>query len=183
MAGNTQANSSAATVIATSSPKQRFLDAYHREHNTTMRVLRNYPAAQADMRPHPKLRTARELAWVFVLERVLGTHALNNEFASRAAAGGASPPPPESWEEFLLALEKAHYDFAGFVHQLPDEKLNETVKFFIAPKTLGDMRRIDVMWFLLHDQIHHRGQFSIYLRLADGKVPSIYGPSADEPWS
>jgi hypothetical protein len=25
-------------------------------------------------------------------------------------------------------------------------------------------------------------QFSIYLRMADGKVPSIYGPSADEPW-
>ena len=29
------------------------------------------------------------------------------------------------------------------------------------------------------DQIHHRGQFSIYLRMAGGKVPSIYGPSAD----
>jgi uncharacterized damage-inducible protein DinB len=29
---------------------------------------------------------------------------------------------------------------------------------------------------------HHRGQLSVYLRLADGKVPSIYGPTADEPW-
>lgn len=32
------------------------------------------------------------------------------------------------------------------------------------------------------DSVHHRGQFSVYLRLAGGKVPSIYGPSADEPW-
>ena len=39
-----------------------------------------------------------------------------------------------------------------------------------------------IRWFLLHDQIHHRGQFSIDLRMADGKVPSIYGPTADEPW-
>ena len=65
---------------------------------------------------------------------------------------------------------------------MPDEKLMETVKFFVAPKTMGDVRRMDVLWSLLHDEIHHRGQFSIYLRMAGGKVPSIYGPSADEPW-
>jgi len=35
---------------------------------------------------------------------------------------------------------------------------------------------------ILCDQIHHRGRFSIYLHMADGKVPSIYGPTADEPW-
>ena len=27
---------------------------------------------------------------------------------------------------------------------------------------------------------HHRGQLSVYLRLLDVPVPSIYGPSADE---
>ena len=40
----------------------------------------------------------------------------------------------------------------------------------------------DVLWGILMDSIHHRGQFSVYLRMAGGKVPSIYGPSADEPW-
>jgi uncharacterized damage-inducible protein DinB len=44
------------------------------------------------------------------------------------------------------------------------------------------MTRIDMIWMLLLDQVHHRGQFSIYLRMADGTVPSIYGPTADEPW-
>jgi len=38
------------------------------------------------------------------------------------------------------------------------------------------------MWFMLLDSIHHRGQLSVYVRMAGGKVPSIYGPSADEPW-
>ena len=46
----------------------------------------------------------------------------------------------------------------------------------------SDLRRLDVLWFLLNDQIHHRGQFSVYLRMAGAKVPSIYGPSKDEPW-
>ena len=32
------------------------------------------------------------------------------------------------------------------------------------------------------DSIHHRGQLSVYIRPAGGKVPSIYGPSGDEPW-
>jgi uncharacterized damage-inducible protein DinB len=35
---------------------------------------------------------------------------------------------------------------------------------------------------LVLDIVHHRGQFSVYLRMAGGKVPSIYGPTADEPW-
>ncbi|MHB8852143.1 MAG: DinB family protein [Ignavibacteriaceae bacterium] len=52
----------------------------------------------------------------------------------------------------------------------------------VAPKKMGDVRCIDLAWMMLLDMIHHRGQFSIYLRMAGGKVPSIYGPSADEPW-
>jgi uncharacterized damage-inducible protein DinB len=43
----------------------------------------------------------------------------------------------------------------------------------------------DALWIELFDHIHHRGQFSVYLRLAGAKVPSIYGPTADEalqPW-
>ena len=43
--------------------------------------------------------------------------------------------------------------------------------------TLGDM-----LFGFLFDAIHHRGQLSIYVRLmAGGRVPSIYGPSADDP--
>ncbi|MDA1080285.1 MAG: hypothetical protein O2973_01210 [Gemmatimonadetes bacterium] len=40
----------------------------------------------------------------------------------------------------------------------------------------------EICWFMLHDTIHHRGQLSVYLRAMGAKVPSIYGPSADEPW-
>jgi uncharacterized damage-inducible protein DinB len=32
---------------------------------------------------------------------------------------------------------------------------------------------------MLRHSAHHRGQLSAYLRAMGGKVPSIYGPSAD----
>jgi uncharacterized damage-inducible protein DinB len=57
------------------------------------------------------------------------------------------------------------------------------VPFMTGPKQMGEMSRAQIAWFLLHDQIHHRGQLTVYLRLAGGKVPSIYGPSGDEPWN
>jgi uncharacterized damage-inducible protein DinB len=162
-------------------PKQVFLDTYEREHKTTMRVLSAFPAEKSDMRPHARCKTARELGWIFVLERGLGTAVMNNAFAN-GVPRQAPPPPPESWNDVLGAFEKAHKEYGDLIRSTPDEKLNETVKFLTAPNTLGDVRRLDFLWFMLHDEIHHRGQFSIYLRMADGKVPSIYGPSGDEPW-
>jgi uncharacterized damage-inducible protein DinB len=165
----------------TPTPKQQFLASYEREQATTMRVLRAYPTDKLDLRPHPKCKTARELAWMFVLERGLGTRVMNNEFAT-GGPSGAPPPPPESWQDILAALEKAHKDFADLVASIPDDRMFDPVKFFTAPKTLDDIPGLEFLWFLLGDQIHHRGQFSIYLRMADAKVPSIYGPSADEKW-
>jgi uncharacterized damage-inducible protein DinB len=161
--------------------RNQFLEVYEREHQTTMRVLRAYPADKLDLQPHPKSKTARDLAWIFVLERGLGMAVWQDAFAEGPPAG-AAPEAPESMEQILAALEKAHRDFAEVVRDTSDEDLMKTAKFFVAPQKMGDVPRLDFAWFLLHDQIHHRGQMSVYLRMAGGKVPSIYGPTADEPW-
>ena len=47
---------------------------------------------------------------------------------------------------------------------------------------MGDVRKGDVFWTGVMETGHHRGQVSVYSRMAGAKVPSIYGPSADEPW-
>ena len=39
----------------------------------------------------------------------------------------------------------------------------------------------DFLWYLFFDAIHHRGQLSTYIRPMGGQVPSIYGPSGDDP--
>lgn len=169
------------TMGAVVSPKEQFLAAYDKEHATTMRVLRAYPADKLDLQPAEKCKSARDLAWVFVLERGLGQMVWNDAFAS-GSPPGEMPKAPESWDVILAALDKAHGEFGELVRSTPDHQLMDSVKFFTGPKTLGDISRLQFAWFLLCDEIHHRGQFSIYLRMAGGKVPSIYGPSADEPW-
>jgi uncharacterized damage-inducible protein DinB len=68
------------------------------------------------------------------------------------------------------------------VKHTPEVELNKTMKFMTGPKQTGDMRKADILWTGLMDTIHHRGQLSVYLRIAGAKVPSIYGPSLDEPW-
>ena len=165
----------------TQSPKQQFLSAYQREHEITMRVLRAYPPEKAELKPHPKSKTARELAWVFVIERGLGKRVFNNELAKGMPEGGP-PPAPESWDEILAALESSTREFADLIRSTPDEQLYDKVTFLTAPRTMGEITRLEWIWFILSDEIHHRGQFSIYLRMADARVPSIYGPTADEPW-
>ena len=118
----------------------------------------------------------------FALGPGFGTILMNDGVVCRCPFG-EGPKAAEALDAVLAAVEQTHRDFGDLIQAMPDEKLMETVKFFVAPKTMGDVRRMDLLWSLLHDEIHHRGQFSIYLRMAGGKVPSIYGPSADEPWT
>jgi len=163
--------------------KQEFLFTYDEEHGKTMRVLRAYPREKLDLRPHPKLKTAQELAFVFILECRLGRKVWYDEFANGVPAGGSgTPEPPKDWDELQATLQKESKDFRDLISSASDEELHESVHFMTGPGNLAPISRKDWIWFLLHDQIHHRGQFSVYLRMADGKVPSIYGPTADEPW-
>jgi uncharacterized damage-inducible protein DinB len=163
------------------SAKQQFLENYDREHATTMRVLRAFPKEKADMRPHANLRTARELAWIFVMECGLGAKAWDDTFA-KGVPSGTPPPPPKDWNDVIAAIEKATKDFRDLFASTPEAKLSENIHFMTGPKKLGEVSRMDFAWFLLNDQIHHRGQFSIYVRFTEARLPSIYGPTADEPW-
>ncbi|HEY0143390.1 MAG TPA: DinB family protein [Thermoanaerobaculia bacterium] len=164
------------------SRKEAFLTVLDREHETTMRVLRAYPADKLDLKPAPKSKSAKELAFLFVMECGLGMKVWNDELANGMPSGGPPPAPPETWDEMLAAFEEAHQAYRELIASASEEDLDTKIHFFVAPKTMGELTRHEWIWFLLHDQIHHRGQFSVYLRMAGAKVPSIYGPTADEPW-
>jgi uncharacterized damage-inducible protein DinB len=168
------------TETTISPTMQQFLDVHSRETQTTLRVLRAYPKEKTDLRPHPRSKTARELAWMFVVEQMLSEKALTTGLDWSQAP--SLPAVPASLDEIIEAFRNKQQRVADMVRDLPDEKLSGTVQFFTGPQSLGDVPMMQFLWMLLSDQIHHRGQFSIYLRMADGKVPSIYGPTADEPW-
>jgi len=163
------------------SEKDQYLKTLEQEAATTLKVLRAFPATKSDLKPHAKARSAKDLAWTFVFEGYGGTQGVDGELPFPPK--GMPAKVPEHWDAVVAECERAFKSLADKVRKTGDAELNKTVKFFVAPKKMGDIRRMDFLWFLLMDMVHHRGQFSVYLRMADGKVPSIYGPSADEPWT
>ena len=152
--------------------KKQIMDFRALEFATTLKVLRAYPEDKLDMKPAEKSRTARELITTLIRE----------EYVCRGAMRGdlrlADSPErmPQAFEGMLEMLERIHDEVQNTIAQAADEELNRIVDFYGY-----QIRAIDALWAELHDQIHHRGQFSVYLRLVGAKVPSIYGPTADEP--
>jgi len=159
------------------SEKEMFLQGRDREFQTTLKVLKAYPADKLDFKPHERSRSARELAWVFVEEESFVGMAVNGQIEFKEG-----PKPPATLQEILPAFEKTHKELTGKVKGLSEKDYNSMMKFPVGPNQMGDFRRADVLWMIMMDQVHHRGQFSVYVRMAGGKVPSIYGPTADEPW-
>lgn len=159
-------------------PKQQYASAYAREHATTLKVLRAFPSDRSDYRPHERSNSALQLAWTFVVE---------NEIAMAALRGpldlsGGFPKPQGSYDEIVAAFEASGKKLLETLASTPASRLGETIRFPVAPKQIGDIPVGEFLWFMLMDSIHHRGQLSVYIRPVGGKVPSIYGPSGDEPW-
>jgi uncharacterized damage-inducible protein DinB len=158
--------------------KEMFLTTWEREFQTTAKVLKAMPQDKIDLKPSEKSKTAKDLAWMFVAEEgvlIDGVCKGTIDFAGLPAA-------PSTMTEIIATYEKNHNAYVNKVKRLTDEEWNSTMQWMIAPKQMGQVRRADVLWLAVMDSVHHRGQFSVYLRIAGAKVPSIYGPTADEPW-
>jgi uncharacterized damage-inducible protein DinB len=161
--------------------KDVWIEAATREHATTLRVLEAFPADKLDLTPTSKSKSARELAFLFVMEQGMLATALTTGFDWSKPP--SFPNPPEKMADIVQALRAAHEQVIGLVRGMSDADLKaKTAHFFVGPKQMDHVPMMDFMWMVLHDQIHHRGQMTVYNRLAGGKVPSVYGPSADEPW-
>lgn len=158
--------------------KNRLLHSFEREHACTMKVLRAFPPDQADFKPHERSNSARRLASTFVVEQQLMLRALKGE----PVLGGESAQMPEAWSDLLGAFEQTGREVIEQLRSPDNANLAGTATFFVAPRQTGEIPLENFVESMLHDQIHHRGQMSVYVRMAGGKVPSIYGPSADEPW-
>jgi uncharacterized damage-inducible protein DinB len=158
--------------------KDQFIDAWTREYSTTLKLLRAYPGGKDEFRPAEKSRNARELAWIFLAEEKV------IEAVSAGELTFTQPPPPPAVpvSEIIKMFEKSHQEVFDKVRAMPAGRFDQTVKFPVGPNQMADVRVGQVFWMMLMDAIHHRGQLSVYLRLLGAKVPSIYGPTADEPW-
>src|SRR5205814_5427718 len=148
-------------TMAIPSARQQFLDAFERESAITLKVIDAFPSDQGEFKPHPKSSSARQLAWTFSVEAGAIVAGLKNQFEIK----GGFPPAPNTWSEVVEAFKKTREKVIAALSEARDEDLAGTVKFFTGPKTMGDIPKIDMFWFMLSDQIHHRGQLSVYVRL------------------
>ncbi len=176
----TTATATPATVPAIY-PKEQFLNAFEMELATTLKVLRAFPAGNETLQPAPKSRNARDLAFIFVGEMAFGITALTTGFDWTKPP--TMPAAPETIPEIITVLEETGKKMIAIIQGHTDEQLlSDTVLFPTAPGKMSELSKLSFLWMNLCDMIHHRGQFSVYLRIAGGKLPSIYGPTADEPW-
>jgi len=94
---------------------------------------------------------------------------------------GEKPPAPSSTADILAAHDAGVKTVKETLGKLGDEGLQATWTAKAGGNTLMSMPKTAlVRSIVMNHWIHHRGQLSVYLRLLDVAVPSIYGPSADE---
>ncbi len=158
--------------------REMFLHTWEREFPITLKVLKAFPPGKGDFKPHERSQSARQLAWIFVQAQVAIDQVLKGTFKLPLQF----PDVPQKWEEILATYEKLHNSLMILLRKASDADLNKPMTFFLGPGKTGEIPKMQFLWIMLSDNIHHRGQLSVYIRMAGGKVPSIYGPSADEPW-
>jgi uncharacterized damage-inducible protein DinB len=162
--------------------KDEFLRVWDQEYQTTLKILKAYPENKVSLRPHEKLRTAAELAWGFTNgEAWMVNGILTGKFGGVDSAEPVNPP--STMREIVSNYERVHSDATAKVRRMNEHDLNRTINFFVGPNKMGEIKVTDLLAMMVMDGVHHRGQLSVYLRMAGGKVPSIYGPTADEPWN
>ena len=140
------------------------------------RVLKALPQGKLDYRPDPKGRTAMELASVIASESQMFSVALKTgtlDFdsapkASSTTAGGLA-------DEMKAGLADAQ----AIAQSMTDADWASEANMMMGGKEVWKTTKGKFALGFLLDLIHHRGQLSTYIRPMGGKVPSIYGPSAD----
>src|SRR5215472_14360347 len=155
---------------------QYFLGIMATEFPTTKKVIAAVPQDKSEWRPDPKAKTALELAWHLASAEMFFMDAV---VSGAYDMSGGEAAPPKTVNEILSFYEKNYHDRVSKLERLSGEQLMKPVSFF------GIMELPAVMHlnFMLMHSAHHRGQLSVYLRPMGGKVPSIYGGSADEPFA
>ncbi len=78
-------------------------------------------------------------------------------------------------KEFLKQMKVT----INLAEKMTEKEWLKKAQMFMNGKMMWKDRRGKIVWEFLLDLIHHRGQLSTYIRPMGGKVPSIYGPSAD----
>jgi uncharacterized damage-inducible protein DinB len=159
------------------------LPEFDQEMANTRKALERMPDDKFDWKPHEKSGTMGWLANHLANLPSWTVYTINQDSLDLA------PPDGESlkWEgkgsrqELLDYFEKNVGAARAAIAGASDEEMLKPWSLLKGGVKLMTLPKIAVLRsFMMNHIIHHRGQFTVYLRLNDVPVPSIYGPSADE---
>jgi uncharacterized damage-inducible protein DinB len=148
------------------------------ESQMTKRVLERIPDDKLTWKPHPKSYSLGQLA--------LHIASVPGNVAKAAAqdtfeAPSFTQPQPANRREVLDAFATSLAGAKDTLKDMDDARLMSMWSLTRNGKVLMTVPRIGfIRSILMNHNYHHRGQLSVYLRMLDVPVPSIYGPSADE---
>jgi uncharacterized damage-inducible protein DinB len=145
---------------------------------TTRRVLARVPKDRLTWKPHAKSMSLGELALhIATLQR--GVAGLLEELDCQIPTFTRGEAGPDT--DLLAILDDSTSFVVAQLSKWQDAGLGETWTMRRGDVVLMQMPRRDMVRAVMFNHwYHHRGQLSVYLRLLDVPVPSIYGPSADE---
>jgi uncharacterized damage-inducible protein DinB len=153
---------------------QIYLQDFASEVPTTVKLLQSIPASNLSYTPDAKSKTGLALCRHLVL---------NDLWLLDGVASGSYKPVPDASDACGLMTPAecaAHYarEMSAALQRIQersDEQLASNIELFGVYK----MPAVGYLSMALRHSIHHRGQLSSYVRAMGGRVPAIYGPSAD----
>jgi uncharacterized damage-inducible protein DinB len=155
------------------------LPEFDHEVATTRKLLERVPDDKFDWKPHERSMSLGQLASHVATLPGWGSMTMGqSEFD---LATGPPPVAAKNNQELVATFDRITAETRAAIAGKPDAEFMAPWSLKHTGKTIFTMPKAAVMRsFVLNHLIHHRGQLSVYLRLNDVPLPSIYGPSADE---
>jgi uncharacterized damage-inducible protein DinB len=155
------------------------LPEFDQEMATTRKLLERVPSDKGPWKPHPKSFPLGHLAQLVATMPGWLTQMLRDTEINLATAPGYSF---ETTEALLGEFDRHVRDAREALTAARDADFTVLWSLKKGGQVLFTSPRGAVVRSHMNHLIHHRGQLSVYLRLNDVPLPSIYGPTADEPW-
>lgn len=152
---------------------------FDQEMKVTRRVLERVPGEKGEWRPHPKSFPLGHLAQLLSWMPGWITNAVRETRLDLLRAGGYSI---EKTEKLLDTFDRNVLQAREALSKASEADFDVPWSLTRGDQVLMAMPRGDVVRQTISHLAHHRGQMTVYLRLLDIPVPSIYGPTADEQW-
>lgn len=159
------------------------LPEFDHEMTTTRTVLERLPDEKFDWKPHDKSMAMGGLASHIANIPTWAVNTVTQNELDLAPGGVPVPPlePVKTRAELLQRFDDNVAKAREAIVGASDETWFGKWSLLMGGNAVMTLPRIAVLrGFVLSHLIHHRGQLSVYMRLNDIPVPSIYGPSADE---